>query len=297
MKRLAALAFALFMPIVASAQANSYTAFAAGSAPSYEGLWWNPAESGWGLSIAHQGDVIFAVWYTFDRDGSPTWFAMPEARLADEALNGMSAMGDVEMMMGMPRNPPLYTGALYRPSMSAGKLVMTEVGMGTLLFREKESAVFAYTVGNVAGSKQVGKMIYAAGAPSCTLGGAKGTTENYQDLWFNPADSGWGVNIAHQGDIVFGTYFTYDARGRAEWLAVPDATRLGSGVYGGTLARATGPAFDQAWDAAKVRVAAVGSATFGFESQGALFNLRREGASQTRPMVRMQFAAPATVCR
>ena len=61
MKRLAALAFALLSPIFASAQYNSYTMYASGSAPSYEGLWWNPAESGWGLSIAHQGDVIFAV--------------------------------------------------------------------------------------------------------------------------------------------------------------------------------------------------------------------------------------------
>ena len=209
----------------------------------------------------------------------------------------MSGMGDVEMMMGIMQDPPTYSGLLYRPSMSAGKLVMTEVGMGTMLFREKESAVFAYTVGSVHGAKQISKMVYATGAPSCTLGGAKGTTENFQDLWFNPADTGWGVNIAHQGDIVFGTYFTYDANGKGEWFVVPDATKSGAGTYAGTLARATGPAFQGAWDASKVRVEAVGTASFGFDGQGALFNVQRAGASRTRPMVRMQFAAPATVCR
>jgi hypothetical protein len=33
----------------------------------YQGLWWkSPAgsESGWGINFAHQGDVIFATWFT-----------------------------------------------------------------------------------------------------------------------------------------------------------------------------------------------------------------------------------------
>ena len=38
----------------------------------YEGLWWaNPAgsESGWGINFAHQGDTIFATWFTYDLTG------------------------------------------------------------------------------------------------------------------------------------------------------------------------------------------------------------------------------------
>ena len=26
----------------------------------YQGLWWKPSESGWGVNFAHQGDVVFA---------------------------------------------------------------------------------------------------------------------------------------------------------------------------------------------------------------------------------------------
>ena len=297
MKRLAALAFALLVPMLASAQYNSYRNFDAGTAPSYEGLWWNSGESGWGLSVAHQGDVIFAVWYTFDRDGSPTWFVMPNAQLMGEDMGDMTGMGDMEMMMGMSVNPPIFTGALYRPSMLNGKLVMTEVGLGTLMFKAKEDAVFAYTVGSVAGSKKISKMIYAPEGQSCALGGAKGATDNYQDLWFNPADNGWGVNIAHQGNIIFGTYFTYDSTGKNEWYVVPDAMKTGAAAYAGTLARATGPAYDAAWDASKVHVEAVGSGTFRFDAPGASFNAVRGGVVQTRSMQRMQFAAPATVCR
>jgi hypothetical protein len=45
-------------------------------APSYAGFWIKPAESGWGLHVQQQGDNIFAAWYTYAADGSPTWFTM-----------------------------------------------------------------------------------------------------------------------------------------------------------------------------------------------------------------------------
>ena len=295
-KRLAALAFALLAPVLASAQYNSFMNYAAGTAPSYEGLWWNSAESGWGLSIAHQGDVLFAVWYTFDHDGSPMWLVMPDAQLANDDMGDMTGMGDMEMMMGMTRNPPMYTGTLYRSSMASKKLVMTEVGMGTVLFKDRNHGVFAYTVGDVAGSKEVTRMVFDAAAPSCSLGGAKGAAENYSDLWFNPAETGWGLNLVQQGDIVFGTYFTYDAQGKGEWLVMPDARKSGS-TYSGVLARAHGPAFDAPWDSSKVSVTPIGSGSMSFQSPAlGSFNLMQDGAPYARSLVRMQFAAPATVC-
>src|SRR5205085_8410837 len=140
-----------------------YNTYAPGTAPSYEGLWWNSSESGWGLSVAHQGDVLFVVWYTFDHDGSPMWLVMPDAQLVgDDDMDGMmSMMGTMGMgMMGMMRNPPLYSGTLYRSSMPAKQLVMTEVGVGTLRFNDRDHAAFAYTVGNVAGSKNVSRMVF-----------------------------------------------------------------------------------------------------------------------------------------
>ncbi len=33
--------------------------------PNYSDLWWNQNESGWGMMLNHQGDVIFAPWYTY----------------------------------------------------------------------------------------------------------------------------------------------------------------------------------------------------------------------------------------
>ena len=65
-------------------------ALAAGaqSTPSanFTDMWWNPAESGWGVSFAQHTatNQVFAVWYTYDPreqgatgQDKPLWFAMP----------------------------------------------------------------------------------------------------------------------------------------------------------------------------------------------------------------------------
>ena len=45
-------------------------------APNYQGLWWNPLESGWGINFAHQGDIIFATWFTYGADNQPQWYTI-----------------------------------------------------------------------------------------------------------------------------------------------------------------------------------------------------------------------------
>ncbi len=52
--------------------------FASGAAPStdYSGLWWNPNESGNGVSITHLADTLFVAWYAFDTSGKPAWYVL-----------------------------------------------------------------------------------------------------------------------------------------------------------------------------------------------------------------------------
>ena len=305
MKRLAALAIALALPAFGWAQYNSYNAYAVGAAPSYEGLWWNASESGWGLSVAHQGDILFAVWYTFDHDGSPMWLVMPAARLTNDDMDDMTGMMDM-MMMGSMRNPPIYTGTLYRSNGPAfsdatfdrNAVGVTEVGMGTLMFKSSGNGVFAYTVGNFAQSKNITRLAYSQAMPECTLGGAAGAKANYQDLWWNPSESGWGVNIAHQGDTLFATWYTYGADGKGLWLVMSDAAKSGASSYTGAVYRASGPAFDAPWDASKVKVSEVGQATFSFDAAGkGSFSYSVSGVSQTKSIQRIVYSLPATVCR
>jgi hypothetical protein len=55
-------------------------------AANYTDMWWNPSESGWGISfVQHAGtNQVFAVWYTYDPrelaasgKSKPLWFVMP----------------------------------------------------------------------------------------------------------------------------------------------------------------------------------------------------------------------------
>ncbi len=69
-------------------------------------------------------------------------------------------------------------------------------------------------------------------------------TRNYEGLWWaSPAgsESGWGINFAHQGDVIFATWFTYDANGKAWWLAMT-ANRNTDGSYSGALFQTQGSA-------------------------------------------------------
>ncbi|HZZ95010.1 MAG TPA: serine protease [Usitatibacter sp.] len=46
----------------------------------YGGLWFDPAEPGWGLSIVQSADNhVFATWFTYDAQARATWLVMPQA--------------------------------------------------------------------------------------------------------------------------------------------------------------------------------------------------------------------------
>jgi len=64
-------------------------------------------------------------------------------------------------------------------------------------------------------------------------------------LWWNPNESGWGLNLNQQGGTMFGTLFTYDASRAPLWLVMPAGTLQADGVtFTGDLYRTTGPAFN-----------------------------------------------------
>lgn len=56
---------------------------------------------------------------------------------------------------------------------------------------------------------------------------------NYQDLWWNPNESGWGINISQQGNNMFATWFIYGANSQPTWIFLSNANR--SGALGNTF--------------------------------------------------------------
>lgn len=85
----------------------------------------------------------------------------------------------------------------------------------------------------------------------------------YTDLWFNPQESGWGMNVVQQLDTAFVTLFVYGPDGKPTWYVAPDAqiTAIGSGnlpLFNGALYKTEGPAHTGPFDPTKVKAVVVG---------------------------------------
>jgi hypothetical protein len=123
----------------------------------------------------------------------------------------------------------------------------------------------------------------------------------FQDLWYVPrgAESGWGVNITQQGDVLFAAWFTYDANGRGMWVVGPRLERAAGDTFTGPIYRTTGPAFSaNPWNPSGVAATQVGAATLAFSGPDAgTFSYTVQGVAQSKAITRQVFGAPVTVCR
>jgi hypothetical protein len=117
------------------------------------------------------------------------------------------------------------------------------------------------------------------------------------DLWIDPAESGWGLNVFHQGDTLFASLFVYGADGQPKWYTASALT--GSSVYTGALTEATGPWFGGPFDSSRVSRRTVGTMSFtlgamSFTPGGedsATVDYTIEGVRVTRQVKRFTFAA------
>ena len=206
------------------------------SEPNYQGLWWatGGTESGWGINFAHQGDQVFATWYTYDTTGKAWWLSMLANRTTGNTYSG-----------------PIYvdSGPPFNNFVGAG--MPTQVGNGTLTFTDANNGSFDLhgATGTIAeqGDQPLRPRHRTAADLHLQRDHANlAVATNYQDLWWvaEGAESGWGINFAHQGDSVFATWYTYDVDGAPLWLSAltppvvrPTSTR-------GRCCRTSGPRFD-----------------------------------------------------
>lgn len=106
------------------------------------------------------------------------------------------------------------------------------------------------------------KRMLAAAAAAAALEASAGT---YTDLWWNPGEAGWGVNVVQQLETAFVTLFVYGEDGRPTWFVASDARVTaysepgGYPVFSGTLYRAEGPYHGGPFDPSRVRLQAVGT--------------------------------------
>lgn len=110
------------------------------------------------------------------------------------------------------------------------------------------------------------------------------------DWWWNTAEDGWGVNIAHESDTIFIAFFVYDTGQRAKWYSGA-LTSTGGYTFTGVMYETTGPWFGGFFNPNAVgrRVAGNATITFPFISTGASLTYTIDGITVAKTLERFTF--------
>lgn len=84
---------------------------------------------------------------------------------------------------------------------------------------------------------------------------------DYTDIWWNPAQGGWGVNLVQSDQFMFATFFIYGQAKQPTWVTA-NLVKDASGAFTGPVYLTTGTYYGLPWNPADVTAASVGNATF-----------------------------------
>jgi hypothetical protein len=257
--------------------------------PFQTALWWNPSESGWGLNLNHQGNIVFATLFTYDAARAPMWLVMSNGTMQPD---GFTFTGDLFRTTG-----PAFNANPFTP-IGAGNV--TAVGTMTVSFAESGSGTLQYTVNGATVTKNIQRQVYGTRAATCLpTTDNRAVLTNYQDLWWNSAESGWGLNVTHQDNTLFATLFTYDPAGRGMWLVMSGGVKQADGSYSGDLFKTTGSPFNSVpfTPLAGADVTNVGTMRLRFtDGNTGTLTYTYLGASVTKAITRQVFSAPVSLC-
>lgn len=258
--------------------------------PNYTDIWWNAAESGWGIHLSHQGNVLFATLFVYDEAGRPLWLVMSNGAVQ---ADGVTFKGDLYRTTGSP-----FSAEPFTPINASNVRRVGE--MSVQMFFGGVSAALTYSVNDVSVTKTIQRQKFGSRSASCTPStSGRGNLTNFQDLWWNPAEAGWGVNIAHQDNTLFATLFTYDGTGQGLWLVLSSATKQADGSYFGDLYQTTGTPFSAARFSplTAANLTKVGAMRFTFSDgvNGTLI-YSINGATVTKRIMRQEFGTPLPSC-
>lgn len=237
------------------------------------GLWWNASESGWGIHFTQRRNIIFVAWYTYDASGNPKWYvasscAMPAGTTGTTGTcNG--SLYEV--------NGPTFFGAAFN---SAAMNVLT-AGSLKVDFQGTNNASLTYTAGGQTRTVPITRQPVASGTAPPAV--------DYTDLWWNPSESGWGMAITHQFNVMFLAWYVYDGSGKPVWYVASNCAVSGNGCSG-TLYRTTGPSLGATFDASRVQSFAVGTVSVNFgDPNNAMLSYTVNGATSSKAITRQLF--------
>jgi hypothetical protein len=189
------------------------------------GLWYDAAENGWGIYFSSRGVHTFVAWYTYDGAGKPKWYVSSDcAMAAGNTSTSGTCNGNLFEVSG-----PAFFGVPF----DASRKQVTSAGTLQVRFTDADNASMTYTVAGITRTVPITRQPISSTAPVAV---------DFTDLWFNPAEDGWGMAVAQQFDKMFLAWFVYDSAGKPTWYVGPDCTVTGNSCAG-SLYSTTGPPF------------------------------------------------------
>ena len=220
------------------------------------GLWWNPAESGWGVNFTQRHGNILATWFTYDENGNAKWYAVPNCVMPAGSL---SCSGSVYQVTG----PKFFAVPAYDPSLRN----VTSVGSMSVDFADNDTATMSFTVNGTSRTVAIQREVFetAADAPS-----GFSAIVDYTDMWWNPQEPGWGMALTQQFQTIFVAWYVYDENGQPDWFVVPSCQvdTVSQEFCGGLLYHTHGPKFGTSFDPTAVVTTLAGVMRIDFTDPG-----------------------------
>jgi DNA-binding beta-propeller fold protein YncE len=242
----------------------------AAQAPGYlSGLWWNPSESGWGIQITKRRNNIMAAWFTYDEGGKAIWYVAPGCVLGTpvSCSGSLYRVADVRFFGGP------YDFSLARIDI---------VGSLQLQFTGVSSGGMSYSVAGQSRFVPIERQHVGIGTTIPAV--------NYTDLWWNPAESGWGMTVTHQPGNMFIAWFVYDTERQPTWFVSSCNTAADGNSCSGSLLRVTGPRFSAPFDSSQVRSTTAGSVSLRFtDPDNGVLTYTVDGVDGTKNITREIF--------
>lgn len=269
-------------------QVGSFVRSNPSAPPKRSAAWWIPAESGWGLHIFDQGNLLAPTWFTYDSDGEPTWFLIAGAR------PNASGSFDGELFR--------FSGTPFAEINGAAARSVTPIGNIQMSFLGESRLRFDYQVQGISQSKLLQRFpfgsrdIVCANSPSAS----RSASLNYSDLWSGAGDNaGWGLTLYHFDTSLVAVWYTYDTDGEAVFFVI-STQQTAPGKFSGDVFRQRNGTPFSAIDGALPSPSAdrIGAATFDFiDGETGNFRYQIDAVDQTRQIRRLLVGSEASDCR
>lgn len=191
------------------------------------GLWFNPERGGHGFDLQYLGQNMFVLWYTYNDDGTPTWYLAVGPR-------AQAWRGDLQRFTLDP---------------ASGVVAPETVGELRLEFSAANRGNFHWQIGTRNGSESVQPLIE----------GLEPAFPDRTGSWYDLAQPGWGVTIYTVGDVRVSLIYYYDGNNQPRW-----ALGQGSNLNAETLTINSYTGFCPDCAAVQVGVEPVGQLRFDF---------------------------------